>query len=146
MWPKGPLEPFLNQFLCLHKCFGCATLETTRLYPGKPFLTQLNQTLLHGVNLEFQLVHTICYQLRPSHFLKPKLPLAWLFALTVWRWKQFVNIIWFNRMTNGFQKEVWVEFVRLIVSEPWLRRGLAISARWINADLQDLSWSVAFSG
>ena len=148
MQSQGTREPFLSWFLHLHKLemlWQCNT-ETTRLYPGKLFLQHLSQAVLHGVNLEFQLVYTICYQLRPSHFLKPKLPLAWLFAGTIWRWKQFVNIIWFNMVTNDFQKKVWIGFVRLIISKAWLRRGMAISACLINAGLQNLSRSLAFPG
>lgn len=79
--------------------------------------------MLYGINLEFQLVLIICHPLSPSHLLKPKLPFPCLFPWTVWRWKQFVNIIWFNMMTNHSQKEVWIDFVGLIISEAWLGRG-----------------------
>lgn len=82
--------------------------------------------MLYGINLEFQLVITICHPLSPSHLLKPKLPFPCLFPWTVWRWKQFVNIIWFNMMANHSQKKVWIDFVRLIISEAWLGRGLLL--------------------
>lgn len=122
MWAKGTPEPSLKPVPPLHKnSFGSVTLETRRLYPGKLFLKQLSQTVLHGVNLESQLVHPICYELWPSHLLKPNL--ACLFAWRVKRWMQFVNIIWFNMMTNDFQKKLWIGFVRVIISEAWLRRG-----------------------
>lgn len=148
MWPKEKPETFLNRVLCLHKIemlWQCNT-GNHKTVPWKPLLKQLNQTVLHGINLEFQLMPIICYQLRPSHLLKPKLSLPWLFPWTIWRWKQFVSIIWFNVVTNHSQKKVWIEFVRLIISEAWQRRGLTTSASMINADSQDLSWSLTFPG